>query len=210
MAFFDECKEKWESWSLAVKGAVIGGVLLLLVGVGGLLPKKEEAVEESEAVVTTVMAEKTEESTTLEAVIFVDIKGDVKKPGVYQMKAGDRVKDAIDAAGGLTAEADSQKVNLAQRVEDQMVIVVPKVGEEAEAIPAGVTSKETSKEGKVNINTATVEELKTLKGVGEKKAEAIIEYRKKNGSFKTKEDLMKVRGIGKKLFESFEERIVTQ
>ena len=210
MAFFDEWKEKWESWSLTVKGAVIAGVLLLLVGVGGLLPKKEEAVEESEAVVTTVLAEKTEESTTLEAVIFVDIKGAVKKPGVYQMKAGDRVKDAIDAAGGLTAEADSQKVNLAQRVEDQMVIVVPKVGEEAEAIPAGVTSKETSKEGKVNINTATVEELKTLKGVGEKKAEAIIEYRKKNGSFKTKEDLMKVRGIGKKLFESFEERIVTQ
>ena len=210
MAFFDEWKEKWESWSLAIKSAVIGGVLLLLVGVGGLLPKKEEAVEESEAVVTTVLAEKTEESTTLEAVIFVDIKGEVKKPGVYQMKVGDRVRDAIDAAGGLTAEADSQKVNLAQRVEDQMVIVVPKVGEEAEAIPAGVTSKETSKEGKVNINTATVEELKTLKGVGEKKAEAIIEYRKKNGSFKTKEDLMKVRGIGKKLFESFEERIVTQ
>jgi len=210
MAFFDEWKEKWESWSQAVKGAVIGGVLLLLVGVGGLLPKKEEAVEESEAVVTTVLAEKTEENTTLEAVIFVDIKGAVKKPGVYQMKAGDRVKDAIDAAGGLTAEADSQKVNLAQRVEDQMVIVVPKVGEEAEAIPAGVTSKETSKEGKVNINTATVEELKTLKGVGEKKAEAIIEYRKKNGSFQTKEDLMKVRGIGKKLFESFQERIVTQ
>ena len=65
-----------------------------------------------------------------------------------------------------------------------MVIVVPKVGEEAETIPAGATSKEASKEGKVNINTATVEELKTLKGVGEKKAEAIIEYRKKNGSLK--------------------------
>lgn len=210
MAFFDEWKEKWESWNLVVKGAVIAGILLLLVGVGGLLPKKEEAVEESEAVVTTVLAEKTEESTTLETVIFVDIKGEVKKPGVYQMKAGDRVKDAIDAAGGLTVEADSQKVNLAQRVEDQMVIVVPKVGEEAEAIPAGTTNKEAAKEGKVNINTATVEELKTLKGVGEKKAEAIIEYRKKNGSFKTKEDLMKVRGIGKKLFESFEERIVTQ
>ena len=210
MAFFDEWKEKWESWSLAVKGTVIAGVLLLLVGVGGLLPKKEEAVEESEAVVTTVLAEKTEENTTQETVIFVDIKGAVKKPGVYQMKVGDRVKDALDAAGGLTVEADSQKVNLAQRVEDQMVIVVPKVGEEVEANPAGTTSKEVAKEGKVNINTATVEELKTLKGVGEKKAEAIIEYRKKNGSFKTKEDLMKVRGIGKKLLESFEERIVTQ
>ena len=210
MAFFDEWKEKWESWSLSVKGAVIGGVLLLLVGVGGLFSKKEEAMEEPAVVETTVLAEKTEVSTTQEAVIFVDIKGAVKNPGVYQMKSGDRVKDALVAAGGLTDEADSKKVNLAQRVEDQMVIVVPKVGEEATEMPAGVTSKEAAKDGKVNINTATVEELKTLKGVGEKKAEAIIEYRKKNGSFKTKEDLMKVRGIGKKLFESFQERIVTQ
>ena len=210
MAFFDEWKEKWESWSLAVKGAVIGGILLILVGLGGLFSKKEESIEETEIVVTTVLAEKTEVSTTQETVIFVDIKGAVKNPGVYQMKVGDRVKDALDAAGGLKEEADSQKVNLAKRLEDQMVIVVPKVGEEAEEIPAGATSKEEAKEGKVNINTATVEELKTLKGVGEKKAEAIIEYRKKNGSFQTKEDLMKVRGIGKKLFESFQERIVTQ
>ena len=210
MAFFDEWKEKWESWSLSAKAAVIGGVLLILVGVGGLFSKKEESVEETEVVVTTVLAEKTEVSTTQETVIFVDIKGAVKNPGVYHMKVGDRVKDALEAAGGLTEEADSQKVNLAKRLEDQMVIVVPKVGEEAEEIPAGETRKEATKEGKVNINTATVEELKTLKGVGEKKAEAIIEYRKKNGSFQTKEDLMKVRGIGKKLFESFQERIVTQ
>ena len=210
MAFFDEWKEKWESWSLLAKAAVIGGILLILVGVGGLFSKKEESVEGTTVVETTMLAEKTEVSTTQETVIFVDIKGAVKNPGVYQMKVGDRVKDALEAAGGLTAEADSQKVNLAKRLEDQMVIVVPKVGEEAEEIPAGATSKEEAKEGKVNINTATVEELKTLKGVGEKKAEAIIEYRKKNGSFQTKEDLMKVRGIGKKLFESFQERIVTQ
>ena len=210
MAFFDEWKEKWESWSLSAKAAVIGGVLLILVGVGGFFFKKEESVEETTVVETTVLAEKTEVSTTQETVIFVDVKGAVKNPGVYQMKVGDRVKDALEAAGGLTEEADSQKVNLAKRLEDQMAIVVPKVGEEAEEIPAGTTSKEEAKEGKVNINTATVEELKTLKGVGEKKAEAIIEYRKKNGSFQTKEDLMKVRGIGKKLFESFQERIVTQ
>ena len=210
MAFFDEWKEKWESWSLSAKAALIGGILLILVGMGSLFSKKEESVEETTVVEMTVLAEKTEVSTTQETVIFVDIKGAVKNPGVYQMKVGDRVKDALDAAGGLTDEADSQKVNLAKRLEDQMVIVVPKVGEEAEEIPSGETRKEATKEGKVNINTATVEELKTLKGVGEKKAEAIIEYRKKNGSFKTKEDLMKVRGIGKKLFESFEERIVTQ
>ena len=210
MAFFDEWKEKWESWSLSAKAAVIGGILLILVGVGGLFSKKEESVEETTVVETTMLAEKSEVSTTQETVIFVDIKGAVKNPGVYQMKVGDRVKDALEAAGGLTAEADSQKVNLAKRLEDQMVIVVPKVGEESEEIPTGETRKEATKEGKVNINTATVEELKTLKGVGEKKAEAIIEYRKKNGSFQTKEDLMKVRGIGKKLFESFQERIVTQ
>ena len=210
MAFFDEWKEKWESWSLSAKAAVVGGILLILVGVGGLFSKREESVEGTTVVETTMLVEKTEVSTTQETVIFVDIKGEVKKPGVYHMKVGDRVKDALEAAGGLTEEADSQKVNLAKRLEDQMVIVVPKVGEEAEEIPAGETRKEATKEGKVNINTATVEELKTLKGVGEKKAEAIIEYRKKNGSFKTKEDLMKVRGIGKKLFDSFQERIVTQ
>ena len=162
MAFFDEWKEKWESWSLSAKAALIGGILLILVGMGSLFSKKEESVEETTVVEMTVLAEKTEVSTTQETVIFVDIKGAVKNPGVYQMKVGDRVKDALDAAGGLTAEADSQKVNLAQRVEDQMVIVVPKVGEEgAAAIPAGATSKEATKEGKVNINTATVEELKT-------------------------------------------------
>ena len=210
MAFFDEWKEKWESWSLSAKAAVVGGILLILGGVGGLFSKREESVEGTTVVETTMLVEKTEVSTTQETVIFVDIKGEVKKPGVYQMKAGDRVKDALDAAGGLTEEADSQKVNLAKRLEDQMVIVVPIVGEEAEEIPAGETRNEATKEGKVNSNTATVEELKTLKGVGEKKAEAIIEYRKKNGSFQTKEDLMKVRGIGKKLFESFQERIVTQ
>ena len=122
---------------MSAKAAVVGGILLILVGVGGLFSKKEESVEETEVVVTTVLAEKTEVSTTQETVIFVDIKGAVKNPGVYQMKVGDRVKDALEAAGGLTEEADSQKVNLAKRLEDQMAIVVPKVGEEAETIPSG-------------------------------------------------------------------------
>ena len=126
-------------------------------------------------------------------------------------KAG--AADLIEAAGGFTPLADDQKLNLAQLLEDQMVIVVPKKGEEVNSELAQVPTsqkKEVGKEGKVNINTATVEELKTLKGIGEKKAEAIIEYRKKNGSFKNKEELMKVRGIGKKLYESFQERVIVQ
>lgn len=129
------------------------------------------------------------------------------------MKAENRVKDLIEAAGGFTPLADDQKLNLAQLLGDQMVIVVPKKGEEVNSeLAQAPTSqkKEVGKEVKVNINTATVEELKTLKGIGEKKAEAIIEYRKKNGSFKNKEELMKVRGIGKKLYESFQERVIVQ
>ena len=98
MAFFDEWKEKWESWSLSAKAAVIGGILLILVGVGGLFSKKEESVEGTTVVETTMLVEKTEVSTTQETVIFVDRKGAVKNPGVYQMKVGDRVKDALDAA----------------------------------------------------------------------------------------------------------------
>ena len=96
MAFFDEWKEKWESWSLTVKGAVIGGVLLLLVGVGSLFPKKEEAVEELAVVETTMLAEKTEVSTTQEVVIFVDIKGAVKN-----VKMPYLIKKMLEKAGKL-------------------------------------------------------------------------------------------------------------
>ena len=126
-----------------------------------------------------------------------------------------RIQDAIQLAGGLTNEADQKQINFAQKLEDQMVVNIPKIGEEKGQEVTITNAKDTSgnqgaKDSKVNINTATVEQLMTLKGVGQKKAEAIIEYRKKNGSFKSKEELMKVRGIGKKMFETFQERVVTQ
>ena len=214
MAFFDTWRNKWEEMNWKVKGSVL--FVCLIIGMGLFwMSRQGEEVEEADTSLaeTTILPQEVEDKTTVSTIIYVDVKGEVYHPGVYQMKAENRVKDLIEAAGGFTPLADDQKLNLAQLLEDQMVIVVPKKGEEVNSelaqSPAS-QKKEVGKEGKVNINTATVEELKTLKGIGEKKAEAIIEYRKKNGSFKNKEELMKVRGIGKKLYESFQERVIVQ
>lgn len=214
MAFFDAWKDKWEEMDSKIKVGVL--FVCLIIGMGLFwMSRQGEEVEEADTSLaeTTILPQAVEDKTTISTVIYVDVKGEVHHPGVYQMKAENRVKDLIEAAGGFTPLADDQKLNLAQLLEDQMVIVVPKKGEEVNSeLAQAPTSqkKEVGKEGKVNINTATVEELKTLKGIGEKKAEAIIEYRKKNGSFKNKEELMKVRGIGKKLYESFQERVIVQ
>ena len=214
MAFFDAWKDKWEELNWKVKGSVLFVCLIIGIGLFWMSRQGEEVEEAATSLAeTTILPQAVEDKTTISTVIYVDVKGEVHHPGVYQMKAENRVKDLIEAAGGFTPLADYQKLNLAQLLEDQMVIVVPKKGEEVNSeLAQAPTSqkKEVGKEGKVNINTATVEELKTLKGIGEKKAEAIIEYRKKNGSFKNKEELMKVRGIGKKLYESFQERVIVQ
>lgn len=214
MAFFDAWKDKWKEMNWKVKGSVLFVCLIIGMGLFWMSRQGEEVEEVAPSLAeTTILPQEVEDKTTISTVIYVDVKGEVHHPGVYQMKAENRVKDLIEAAGGFTPLADDQKLNLAQLLEDQMVIVVPKKGEEVNSeLAQAPTSqkKEVGKEGKVNINTATVEELKTLKGIGEKKAEAIIEYRKKNGSFKNKEELMKVRGIGKKLYESFQERVIVQ
>ena len=214
MAFFDAWKDKWEELNWKVKGSVLFVCLIIGMGLFWMSRQGEEVEEAATSLAeTTILPQEVEDKTTVSTVIYVDVKGEVHHPGVYQMKAENRMKDLIEAAGGFTPLADDQKLNLAQLLEDQMVIVVPKKGEEVNSeLAQAPTSqkKEVGKEGKVNINTATVEELKTLKGIGEKKAEAIIEYRKKNGSFKNKEELMKVRGIGKKLYESFQERVIVQ
>ena len=214
MAFFDAWRNKWEEMNWKVKGSVLFVCLIIGMGLFWMSRQGEEVEEAATSLAeTTILPQEVEDKITISTVIYVDVKGEVHHPGVYQMKAENRVKDLIEAAGGFTPLADDYKLNLSQLLEDQMVIVVPKKGEEVNSeLAQAPTSqkKEVGKEGKVNINTATVEELKTLKGIGEKKAEAIIEYRKKNGSFKNKEELMKVRGIGKKLYESFQERVIVQ
>ena len=214
MAFFDAWKDKWEEIDWKIKVGVLFVCLIIGMGLFWMSRQGEEVEEAATSLAeTTILPQEVEDKTTVSTVIYVDVKGEVHHPGVYQMKAENRVKDLIEAAGGFTPLADDYKLNLSQLLEDQMVIVIPKKGEEVNSELAQAPTphkKEVGKEGKVNINTATVEELKTLKGIGEKKAEAIIEYRKQNGSFKNKEELMKVRGIGKKLYESFQERVIVQ
>lgn len=142
--------------------------------------------------------------------IYVHIDGEVKNPGVYKMKIGDRVNDAIQAAGGLTEDAEKSKINLATKLKDEMKIHIYKIGE---------TNKDSSNESSddnnksdgnnsrlININTASKEELCKLTGIGENKAKLIIEYREKN-KFTKIEDITKVSGIGKKTFEKIKNDI---
>ena len=138
--------------------------------------------------------------------IFVDVKGAVKHPGVFETTKDKRVKDLIEEAGGLLDDADTSTLNLSQKVKDQMVIYVLKHGEKPKQMSEiGTTSS--SSGDVININTANKEQLMKISGVGKTKAEAIIEHREKNGDFKKKEDITKVRGIGKATFEKIKDKI---
>lgn len=139
------------------------------------------------------------------AEVYVDVDGAVVRPGVYRLKDGARVSQAIDAAGGLTAEADVTGLNRASKVADGQKIYVPKVGEQQAAAAVGgaessaaTTPGAGSSSGLVNINTASAAELQTLSGIGPSMAQSIIDERTKNGAFASVDDLMRVSGIGEK------------
>lgn len=142
---------------------------------------------------------------SVELEIYVDVDGAVVSPGVYRLKDGARVAQAIDVAGGLTPEADVTGLNRASKVADGQKIYVPKVGEQ-QAVAAGggvdggaaTTSGAGSSSGLVNINTASAAELQTLSGIGPSMAQSIIDERTKNGAFASVDDLMRVSGIGEK------------
>lgn len=136
--------------------------------------------------------------------IFVDVKGAVKHPGVFETTKDKRIKDLIEEAGGLLDDADTSTLNLSQKVKDQMVIYILKHGEKPKKISDSSSSSNTDV---ININTANKEQLMKISGVGKTKAEAIIAHREKNGDFKKKEDITKVRGIGKSTFEKIKDKI---
>lgn len=135
---------------------------------------------------------------------FVDVKGEVKKPDMYEITGDKRVKEVIEMAGGFTDQANTEQVNLALKVVDEMVIIVPKIGEEIN--PAQITTNETTT-SKIPLNTATKEEIETLPGIGGVKADAILQYREENGAFTSIEDLQAITGIGAKTIEKLEEFI---
>ncbi|NUH82220.1 helix-hairpin-helix domain-containing protein [Bacillus firmus] len=139
-----------------------------------------------------------------------DIKGAVKKPGVYEAEEGERVIDLLEKAGGLTEKADSTKINFALKITDEMVIYVPEEGEILEETQMGAGNFEEKGQQdsrKVNLNGADETELQTLPGIGPSKAAAIIEHRDTNGPFKGIEDLKLISGIGDKTFEKLKEHI---
>ncbi|AST98124.1 helix-hairpin-helix domain-containing protein [Shouchella clausii] len=145
------------------------------------------------------------EEETEDGVLVVDVKGMVASPGVYELEVGSRLFEAIEKAGGFTDSANREGVNLALRLEDEMVVYVPEEGEEEGAGPVlAVEMNETDHEDTININEATEADLLTLQGVGPSKAAAIIGYREENGPFATVEELMNVSGIGEKTFEALE------
>ncbi|HET7628393.1 MAG TPA: ComEA family DNA-binding protein [Bacillales bacterium] len=135
--------------------------------------------------------------------VVIDVKGAVVTPGVYEMKEGERVIDVIREAGGFRKEADRKRINLAERLKDQMVVYVPEKGEkgaQAEFMPS-------QDDGKVNVNSASVSDLEKLPGVGEVTAEAIVAFRKQHGPFKQLSDLLAVKGIGEKTLDTLREKI---
>lgn len=142
-----------------------------------------------------------------EDLVIVDIKGEVKHPGVYEIDSSSRIQDVIKLAGGLKDEADELQINLAAKVYDEMVIFIPKQGDPLEGDPVHFT--QVNEEGeKIRVNEATAEELTALSGIGPAKAEAIISYREENGPFKSAEELLNVSGIGEKTLANFEDEII--
>lgn len=140
--------------------------------------------------------------------ITVDVKGAVKAPGIYDLPVGSRVNDAVQKAGGLTEQADSKSLNLAQKVSDEALVYVPTKGEEAASQQtASGTASSTSKEKKINLNKASLEELKQVKGLGGKRAQDIIDHRETNGKFKSVDELKKVSGIGAKTIEKLKDYV---
>jgi len=139
--------------------------------------------------------------------IMVDIEGQVKKPGVYTLAPEARIIDVVERAGGLKVTADKQRINLAKKATDEMMIYIPKKGENALTVNDNATETPTSSDvqEKININAADLTKMQEIPGIGEIKAQAIIDYRSDNGPFKSVDDLLNVTGIGEKSLEKIKD-----
>ena len=193
-----------------VKSIILAFVCSLVMIIGGLFYYNKSKTEDYSGVSFSNTSNETNNKDEKaenrhDEKIFVDVKGAVKHPGVFETTKDKRVKDLIEEAGGLLDDADTSTLNLSQKVKDQMVIYVLKHGEKPKQISdVGISS---SNGDVININTANKEQLMKISGVGKTKAEAIISYREKNGDFKKKEDITKVHGIGKATFEKIKDKI---
>ncbi len=186
-------------------------VLIAIFGIGGYLYSKytnestmsdipEEIKTADEDILSVEVKDKKPQ-------VLIHVAGAVDKPGLVELEEGARVKDAIDAAGGLLEKADIKTINLAAEVADGSKVYIPKLGEEnAQNVSSSSGQDSTTSDGKVNINTAAKEELMKLPGVGASTADSIIAERKK-GKFKSIQDLKRISGIGEKKFEKLQPHI---
>ena len=199
----DWLKQLPKKWLLLGSGASIVILITLLVGIY-LMVNKETSLTTTAEVATDATKERAE------TMIYVDIKGAVKVPGIYQLKNQQRIWDALALAGGVSEEADTVQVNYAQKVKDQMIIYVPKKGEAVaqslETLQESAPAQQNQEE-KINLNTATEAELQTISGIGAKKAQEIIRFRDEQGPFKTVEELKNVSGIGEKTVERLKDML---
>ena len=193
-----------ESHLPLLKKAGIAAAVVAVLSFG--LISHSDTGKEVEVIEEPVVAEETVPDR-----IFVDIGGEVNHPMLAELDDGCRVEDAIEAAGGLTADADLSSINRAAFVNDGDKIYIPSVDETDFA--GGTQSQPSlspgSGTGKVNINTADAQELQTLTGIGPVTADKIVSYRESNGRFANIEDIKKVSGIGEKTFEKFKDSITT-
>ena len=208
--------EKIKEYKILV---ICAGLGLALGGFFLLKPTSQTSVKESnlQAEVAAVSKDSSsdkevkkeeQDESPEQDLITVDVKGAVKSPGIYDLPVGSRVHDAVQKAGGLTEEADSKSLNLAQKVSDEALVYVPTKGEEAVSQQtASGTTASTSKDKKVNLNKASLEELKQVKGLGGKRAQDIIDHREANGKFKSVDELKKVSGIGAKTIEKLKDYV---
>ena len=206
--------------NLTKKQKIILSLIAILVAIGVIYfinnKNRTNNIELDENIlVLNQDANQTSQDT--EEIVIVHITGSVKNPGIVKLKEGSRIEDAIEAAGGLTENADISNVNLAYVLDDGTKIKIPNLDDE-DIGDEDVLSKEsgegiiqedekTANTNMVNINKATENELSTLPGIGNSLATRIIEYRKQNGNFKTIEDIKNVSGIGESKFANIKDFI---
>jgi competence protein ComEA len=197
------------------KEKLIGSVVILCIFIifltVGFYREKQIDTDNKEIFVDKHSETKESDEKTVNKLIKVEIKGEVKTPGVYTLSNTSRVEDLIAKAGGFTEGADTVNlVSLAKKLRDEECIIVRRKQEQQEkesfTVAAGVLSGRTT-EGKININTASKEELKTVPGIGEVTAQKIIDYREKHGDFNSVEELKKIDRIGDKTLSNIRDKI---
>ena len=182
---------------LILNAALVVAILACIVGAGVLILWDSRTPSGVEVVLPPATPVLTESQP--DAQIMVYVSGEVIRPGVYELDAEHRVADALGAAGGPTSDADLDSINLAMRLSDEDQIHVPSVGTVGSSGAGEIRStgsSDSTSSGKLNINTATAEELESLPGIGGAKAAAIVEYRGTHGPFQRVDDLVEVSGIG--------------